>query len=173
MSEPLASLRAMIVDDHPHMRRLIRAILAGFGLRDVIFAESGAKALEILRTDAPDFIVTDMEMLPVSGLDFVRELRRLPYASARRTPVIVLTAHGDEHTVRKARDAGADEFLVKPVCAEAVWRRIASIVERPRAFIESTEYIGPDRRRSRRARDEHTPRRRWDDVDDADMFDLG
>ncbi len=60
----------------------------------------------------------------------------------------MLTGHSEGHRVRQARDAGANDFLVKPVTGESVYRRIVSLVQDTRPFVKTPSFLGPDRRRT-------------------------
>jgi DNA-binding response OmpR family regulator len=62
-------------------------------------------------------------------------------------PIIILTAYSEKKQVIMARDAGATEFLCKPVSATALYRRIQNVIENPRPFIRTRDFFGPDRRR--------------------------
>jgi DNA-binding response OmpR family regulator len=62
-------------------------------------------------------------------------------------PIIICTGHAEIEHIREARDAGASEILRKPITVRNLYERIRSIVEKPRPFIRSDDYHGPDRRR--------------------------
>jgi DNA-binding response OmpR family regulator len=62
-------------------------------------------------------------------------------------PIIMITGHSERSRVNAARDAGVNEFLVKPVTAKGLMERLSLIVNRPRNFVKSKHYFGPDRRR--------------------------
>jgi hypothetical protein len=59
----------------------------------------------------------------------------------------MLTAHSEKSRVEVARDAGVTEFCTKPVTAAEMVRKVASVIDRPRPFVRSESYFGPDRRR--------------------------
>ena len=59
----------------------------------------------------------------------------------------MLTAHSEKNRVEAARDAGASEFCAKPVTAAEMLRKVAAVIDRPRPFIRTESYFGPDRRR--------------------------
>ena len=101
-------------------------------------------------------------MQPLDGIDFVRLLRNSPDSPNPMVPVIIVSGHSTAGKVGEARDAGANEFLVKPVTARGVIDRIQRVIENPRAFVRAEDYFGPDRRR----RDDENykgPRRRASD----------
>jgi len=157
----------LVVDDNPHMRRLIAEIVRSLGVIHVHEAGDGAEALDVLRRQPVDIIFTDLSMEPVDGIDFVRLLRNAPDSKAPMTPVIMITGHSTLAKVAEARDAGVNEFLSKPITARAVLQRISWVVDHPRPFIRCEDYFGPDRRR--KADPEYVgPLRRSTDVKPVD-----
>ncbi len=135
-----------VVDDNANMRRLVCAILKSFGSREIYEAEDGANGLEIIQSFGPDIVITDWVMPILDGIEMVRLIRnpegfRFPFV-----PVIMLTGHSERERVIQARDAGVHEFLCKPMSAQALYQRIQSILMRPRAFVRSASYFGPERR---------------------------
>jgi CheY-like chemotaxis protein len=140
-------LKALVVEDNPHMRALLRALLGGMGVGEVFEAADGAKAFEVLRWAQPDFVMTDLSMAPVDGIAFTRELRNAPGSPNLFLPVIMVSGHTERARIVAARDAGVTEFLAKPVTARNLFLRIAEIVDRPRPFVRAPSYFGPDRRR--------------------------
>lgn len=167
----LSTLRCLLVEDHPQMRRLLRELLRAIGLRDIEEAEAGADALEKLSLSPFDIIVCDYMMEPIDGLELARFVRTAQDSEDPRTPIIMVTSYTSRRTIFAARDAGVNEVVVKPISPADLYTRIYAIVERPRKFVRSPNYVGPDRRR--RVLADTGERRRWDDEADADVFDLG
>lgn len=142
-----ASLHFLIVDDNTNMRRILRTLLAGLGARSILEAEDGARALELVRDQMPDIIITDWVMPVLDGLDLTRMLRNQKDSPNPFIPIIVVTAYSDRARVIQARDAGVTEFVAKPVSAKVLHDRIVSVITRPREFIRTKTFFGPDRRR--------------------------
>ena len=160
-------LRVMIVEDNQHMRSLLRTLLNSIGIREIHEAGNGTVALEILREQPCDLILSDLAMKPMDGIDFTREIRQSARSANPFMPIIMVTGHTERHRVEAARDAGVTEFLAKPITAHNLFTRITEIIERPRAFVRCNDYFGPDRRR--RQNDEHAgPWRRSDDYQIVD-----
>jgi DNA-binding response OmpR family regulator len=85
-------------------------------------------------------------------------LRANPQSPNPFVPVIILTGPTTQEHVRQARDAGANEFIAKPVSVKTMMSRLASVIEHPRPFVRTSQYFGPCRRRRQ---DEHQgPERR-------------
>jgi DNA-binding response OmpR family regulator len=95
----------------------------------------------------------------MSGLELVKLIRTSPDCPNPFVPVIMLTGHSQAEHVREARDAGATEFLAKPISAKGVLARMTLVIESPRSFVRTKEYFGPCRRR-RADEDYHGPERR-------------
>ncbi len=163
-SEAGFSLRALIVEDNAHMRVLLRELLGSVGIRKVSEAPHGEAALEVLREHTCDLILSDMAMAPMDGIEFTRHLRTNEDSPNRFVPIIMVTGHTEKHRVEAARDAGVTEFLAKPITAHNLYSRISEIVERPRAFVRTEGYFGPDRRR-KHLDNYGGPWRRHDDYD--------
>jgi two-component system chemotaxis response regulator CheY len=137
----------LLVDDNRHMRILLSEILRAIGVRKVLEASDGAEGMHILKQFPVDIIMTDLAMAPVDGVDFIRLLRTSPTSPNPMCPVIMISGHSTLRRISEARDAGANEFLSKPVTARGVLSRVSEIIEHPRPFVRSSTYFGPDRRR--------------------------
>lgn len=147
MSYNLENLRVLVVDDNSHVRTLVRTIMQALGVRDVDVANDGMAGFEAFIRLEYDIVVTDLEMRPLTGIDFIDLLRTSPKSPNPFIPVIMVTAFTDRERVEKARDHGVTEFLAKPFTVESLLSRVMAIIERPRPFVRTSEYFGPDRRR--------------------------
>ena len=144
-------LRFLLIEDNPHMRRIVRALLYGFGAREVYEAEDGAAGIEAFTQNVPDIVITDWVMPIFDGLELTKMIRQ-PDANANPfVPIIMLTGHSEKRRVMAARDAGVTEFLAKPISSKALYQRILNVVANPRPFIRTETYFGPDRRRNTNA----------------------
>jgi two-component system, chemotaxis family, chemotaxis protein CheY len=141
-------LRFLVVDDNSHMRRIIRALLHGFGVREAYEAEDGAAGLEAFSSFSPDIVITDWAMPIFDGIELTRMIRQPETSANPYVPIIMVTGHAERRKVAEARDAGVTEFLVKPISAKGLYQRIASVVMMPRPFIRTSTYFGPCRRRT-------------------------
>ena len=140
-------LCVLLVEDNTHMRVLLRTLLKAMGMRRIVEYADGAEALAELGKICPDFIVTDLSMAPMDGLQFTRAVRHLPKPNLCVIPIIMVTGHTERRRIKAARDAGVTEILAKPITAGGVYHRINEIVHRPRPFVRSPDYCGPCRRR--------------------------
>lgn len=143
-------LRVLVVDDSPHMRKILTTILDAFGCRNVLEATDGHMALQRVRETLPDILIADLWMPGMDGLELTRQIRSGADSPCPYLPIIMLTGHTDLDTVKSARDAGINEFLVKPISPTALLKRIQVVIEQPRPFVRTKTYFGPDRRRLKR-----------------------
>ena len=104
--------RILVVDDEPSARNALARLLRHEGY-EVVGAENGREALDVLgaASPSPDLILLDLMMPELDGLELLEILHEHPQWKA--LPVVVLTAMSDIHTVRRADQLGAKEFMVK------------------------------------------------------------
>lgn len=143
----LSKLRVLLVDDNAAMRGIVRTVLAAFGCTRVYEASSAKQAMDLLRNEHVDLMILDWKMQPVDGMALVRRLRAEESERLTYLPILMLTAYGEPAKVREARDAGVTEFMIKPFSSEGLYMRLANIVNRPRPFVRTKSFFGPDRRR--------------------------
>ncbi len=143
----LRSLNILVVDDNPHMRAITSAILQSAGMRKIHEVSDGAAAMEALREHAIDLAIVDFNMAPMDGVAFTRLVRNSPDSPNPYLPIIMMTGHSEKNRVTEARDVGVTEFAVKPITAKALLDRVQAVIVRPRPFIKTNGYFGPDRRR--------------------------
>jgi CheY-like chemotaxis protein len=141
----LASM--VVVDDNKHIMHLIAEILRGLSVSQVERFTNAPDALAFLREQTVDLVITDHHMDMLSGIEFVHLLRNDKDSLDRFVPIIMVTGYGDVETVKEARDAGVNEFVVKPLTAKALYLRILEIINCPRPFVRTATFFGPDRRR--------------------------
>lgn len=150
--EDLARLKVLVVDDHVITARLVGDVLRAAGVGQVEVAPDGLRARETLKVWDPHIVFTDWNMPMMDGLELTRSIRRAAVVKDRmvpnpKVPVIMLTAMRSAREVEAARRAGVNEFVLKPFTPAAIISRIQLVLKRPREFIVSERYIGPDRRR--------------------------
>ena len=105
----------LIVDDSPMYRSLVQVFLSGLGL-NFVEASSGKAALETLDRRPVDLIIADLSMPHMDGVEFIRILRRHPDKRLSAIPAVMLSGVTSEDRVYDALAAGANRFLLKPVC---------------------------------------------------------
>jgi DNA-binding response OmpR family regulator len=117
--------RILVVDDEPHIRRVLGAVLGSRGY-EVMMASDGIQGLDELEAEDIDLVILDLMMPGASGLEILSKIR----TSRRRsdTPVIILTAKGQDTDRDAALAGGADDFLTKPFSPKKLLARIDEIL---------------------------------------------
>ncbi|MDE4172865.1 fused response regulator/phosphatase [Phaeobacter sp. PT47_59] len=115
--------RVLVVDDSRLQRRILVASLKKWGF-DVLEAEGGEEAMEICLQDPPDLILSDWMMPGMNGIEFCREFRR--QSTENYSYFILLTSKSEKNEVAEGLDAGADDFLTKPVSSDELRARISA-----------------------------------------------
>jgi CheY-like chemotaxis protein len=137
----------LIADDDRRIALIVRKVLESLGFNNIHTARDGTQALQLLRSEKIDMIITDWQMSPMDGISLVKYLRTMDESPNRFIPIIMLTGNADKINVETARDVGVTEFVVKPFSAKTLCNRILLLIENPRSFIMSRSFSGPDRRR--------------------------
>lgn len=143
----LAHINVLVADADSRISHLVRRVLASLGFGTVHLAKNGQDALRILREKPVDIVITEWDMEPLGGIEFINRVRSGHANVSRMLPIVMLTGKTQRKYVEKARDAGMTEFVVKPFTVRTLCDRIILVVEHPRNFILSPRYCGPDRRR--------------------------
>lgn len=157
------------------MSTILRTILQGFGVRTIVETRDAADAFEIMRSANPDLALVDYMLGDVDGLEFTRLIRTASDSPNKYLPIIMVSGHTDRTRILEAINAGVNEYLAKPVRPVDLYNRLVSLIERPRRFVKSTGYFGPDRRRRQDPRFSGPWRRSTDtqNQDEGDDVDFG
>jgi CheY-like chemotaxis protein len=147
LADKLKRMKALVVDPNGFMRGLVADSLRRLTVTNIAAAANALEAFTTGRTFKPDIVFVDWDAGNMSGLEFTREVRRNTTGIAREIPIILLAGIIDHDQLMSARQAGINEFLLKPVSAQHVLSRVEEVVLRPRKFIDSRNYVGPCRRR--------------------------
>ena len=147
MAYQFERLKILVVDDNAHMRRLVVTILQAFGVIQIYEAENGEQAWHALVEHNPDICVLDWMMEGMSGLELTQKIRSDPGSPNCFVPVIMLTGYTSLDHVARARDAGVNEFIAKPISPKTLMQRFEAVIEHPRPFVRTRFYFGPCRRR--------------------------
>jgi len=116
--------KILIVDDKITICQVLSEILEASGYKTAV-AGSGEKGLEVFAREKPDFILTDLVMKGLSGVDFIREIRK----DNPDIPIIILTAFGTISSAVEAMKAGADDYMTKPLNYDLLKLKISKILE--------------------------------------------
>lgn len=131
--------RILIVEDDPSLVELLRYNLETEGF-DVSVARDGEGGMEAIDADDPDLVVLDWMLPNMSGIEICRQMRQR--TATRSTPVIMLTAKGEESDRVRGLETGADDYIVKPFSPAELTARIKAVLRRahPEQAGESLDY---------------------------------
>ena len=119
--------RILIVEDDPSLVELLRYNLETEGF-DVSVARDGEGGMEAIDADDPDLVVLDWMLPNMSGIEICRQMRQR--TATRTTPVIMLTAKGEESDRVRGLETGADDYIVKPFSPAELTARIKAVLRR-------------------------------------------
>ncbi len=160
MSNPLKHYRILIVDADIEMSQVVKSMLREMGFSDVHLTRSGKDAITLMQTMNFDFIITEWNTHQIDGIGLLEFIRRDPKSPNPTIPVIMLTGRAEQVDVALARDYGVNEYMIKPFTAKSIYNRLERIIEQPRSFVATKNFVGPDRR-SRTAPKVSKERRFW------------
>jgi CheY-like chemotaxis protein len=153
----LERLSVLIVDDNQFVRALLGRVLRSLNVRQVLSAADGAEAIGIIKevhtnpqkagVQRLDLILCDWMMSPVDGVMLLKWLRRHKDSPNKFMPFIMISALSEVDKVMEARNLGANEFLTKPFSINSIAAKLTALIDKPRTYIYTKDYFGPDRRR--------------------------
>lgn len=123
------TIKILVVDDFPTMRRIIKNLLKDLGFENVDEAEDGAQGLEKLRNGGIfELVVSDWNMPNMDGLTMLKEIRA--DAALAKLPVLMVTAEAKKENIIAAAKAGASGYVVKPFTAAILEEKLNKIFEK-------------------------------------------
>lgn len=121
-------MRILVVDDFSTMRRIVRNLLSDLGFDNIVEAEDGAPALQIMKSEQIDFVVTDWNMPGMTGIDLLKAIRAEPRCA--KVPVLMVTAEARRDQILEAAQAGVNGYVIKPFNAATLKEKLDKIFER-------------------------------------------
>ena len=121
-------LKVLVADDFATMRKIVRNILKQIGFDDIVEAEDGQAALQVLKSENIGLVVTDWNMPNMSGLELLEKIRQDPKTAS--LPVLMVTAEGLKENVVAAVKAGVNNYVVKPFTAEVLQEKLEQIFKK-------------------------------------------
>jgi two-component system chemotaxis response regulator CheY len=120
------SMPVLVVDDYQTMIRIIRNLLTQLGFRNIEEAKDGKAALDKLRTNNFGLIISDWNMEPMTGFELLREVRA--DEKLKNTPFIMVTAESKTENVIAAKQAGVNNYIVKPFNAATLKGKLVTVL---------------------------------------------
>ncbi|MDY0219656.1 MAG: chemotaxis response regulator CheY [Desulfobacterium sp.] len=121
------SIKVLIVDDFATMRRILKNILKQIGFKNILEADDGTTALEVLERQSVDLIISDWNMPKMTGLELLKSVRASD--KYKKTPFLMVTAEAQKQNVIEAVQAGVSNYVVKPFTAEAISEKLTKILK--------------------------------------------
>ena len=119
------NMRVLVVDDFSTMRKIVKNILRQLGFTNIVEADDGSTAWEVLNKDNIDFIVSDWNMPNMSGIELLRKVRGSEeYADI---PFLMVTAEAQQENIIEAVQAKVSNYIVKPFTPETLGQKIDKI----------------------------------------------
>lgn len=151
----LQRFTVLLVEDSHYILSILDELLRHMSVGNVLRAANGAEAIQRLKESVNpvgggsriDLIISDMFMSPIDGLTLLKWVREGKDSPNRFMPFVMMSGAADDEYVTKARDRGVSEFIAKPFSAKSVYQRILTVIDRPRQFVSTKNYFGPDRHR--------------------------
>lgn len=122
---PDTNMRILSVDDFSTMRRIIKNLLKQLGYHNVLEADDGTAALEMLRRQKIDLVISDWNMPKMTGIELLKAIRA--DESLKQIPLLMVTAEAQRENVIEAAKAGANNYIVKPFTSETLKDKIDKI----------------------------------------------
>ncbi|EWY40323.1 chemotaxis protein CheY [Skermanella stibiiresistens SB22] len=120
------TMKILVVDDYATMRRIVRNLLTQIGYSDIEEAGDGVTALAKLRESKFGLVISDWNMEPMTGLQLLKEIRADNKLNG--TPFIMVTAESKTENVVAAKEAGVNNYIVKPFNADTLKQKIQSVI---------------------------------------------
>lgn len=120
------NLTVLIVDDFITMRRIVRKILRDLDFEDIVEAEDGSAAMEVLKRTSVDLIISDWNMPKMTGLELLKQVRSTE--NLKDIPFLMLTAEAQKENIVEAIKAKVSNYIVKPFTAAGLQEKLAKIL---------------------------------------------
>jgi two-component system, chemotaxis family, chemotaxis protein CheY len=138
---------ALIAHERASERSFTVSLARHVGLRNIRQAQNGEEALWLLRQERFQIALIDWELGGMTVPDFVYQVRRLEDRAKRGMPIVLLTARANRADIDLALGCGVDSYIVKPVAAAVLAKRLDVAISQQRPFVACATYVGPCRRR--------------------------
>ena len=119
------NMKVLVVDDFATMRRIVKNILTQLGFKNIIEADDGSTAVDVLKNTKVDMIISDWNMPKMTGLELLKHVRA--DAELADTPFIMVTAEAQQDNIILAVKAKVSQYIVKPFTAETLGEKIDKV----------------------------------------------
>ncbi|WP_342361718.1 response regulator [Terrarubrum flagellatum] len=142
----LHDLYIVVADANAFQSTLVHGMLRGFGANNVLEVRNSIAVLQALSQRRVDILLCDAKLPVDGGFALTRTIRCDKESQNRIMPIFIMASDTREVTVNAARDAGANMVIAKPMSPSALYDRLSWVALRPRQYVDTETYFGPDRR---------------------------
>jgi len=142
----LKDLVFLIADPSSYISMLIHGMLRGFGSNKILEVRNSTALLHTLTGQKIDILICDAHLPPHGGLQLTHAIRGKKDNEHRMIPILIMSDDSRESTIKRARDAGANMVIAKPISPANLYDRLSWVAFNPRKFVDTATYFGPDRR---------------------------
>ena len=147
-------VNVLIVDGKASNAKLLRSVLSSLEIRSLAVAKDTAEAFDQMSCSRVDAVFCDENIRPLDAAAFSLAVRRSSEVRNPRVPIIIVSNGPHRRDVEAGRDSGASDFIVRPISASTVKRKLSTVLFTPKPFVQTDAFCGPDRRRKRDRRAE-------------------
>ena len=119
------NIKILVVDDFSTMRRIVKNILRQLNFNNIIEADDGSTALDVLQREKIDMVVSDWNMPKMTGLELLKVIRADD--ALKHIPFLMVTAEAQQENIIEAVKSGVSNYIVKPFTAETLSQKINQI----------------------------------------------
>jgi DNA-binding response OmpR family regulator len=131
-----ASLRVLIVEDNPYLRKLIRSLLVNVGVKKIDEGTDGLAGFEAIKNLDPDIVILDWDLPLLNGAELVRIIRTPGTPATVNVPIIMFGTSAERRPIVEAKRLGVNACLVMPISAKTLLDRIVAIFAKPCRALE-------------------------------------
>ncbi len=118
-------MKVLVVDDFATMRRIVKNILTQLGFKNIVEADDGATAVDLLKNEKVDLIISDWNMPKMTGLELLKHVRA--DAGMADVPFVMVTAEAQQDNIILAVKAKVSQYIVKPFTAETLGEKLEKV----------------------------------------------
>jgi len=143
-------IKIVIADPNRQLRASLKGVLHQYGFRGIVDASTLEGLEDEIRIINPDLILCDYDLDESGVCELIKRMRHNKVGQNPFAAVILFIEEANEEIVTQASEAGLDDIQVKPVVAQQIINRVTYLIKKRKPFVVTTDYVGPDRRKTLR-----------------------
>jgi len=144
MAISFKKVSVLVAEDNPAISSMYRHILEELEFGKITMTSDGDRAFEAFCELKPDLILSDWEMEPTTGMEFLRKVRNSDVSPDPMIPFIFITGYAAESKIKEATCSGMTAFIVKPFTVDKLAEKLEDIINNPSDFVISDEFKGAE-----------------------------